>query len=72
MHEVRKSSKEKTEQDFFFLKLNSIDMTINRDKCQFDCERISYLGYEISEDVMSPDDQLINKILVIAAHRNKK
>lgn len=47
-------------------------MTINRDKCQFDCERISYLGYEISEDVMSPDDQLINKILVIAAHRNKK
>ena len=42
-------------------KLKNAGMTINKDKCKFNCETISYLGYQISKDGTSPDPNLIKK-----------
>ena len=37
-------------------------MTINRDKCKLNSNKISYLGYHISKEGISPDDKLIKNI----------
>ena len=47
-------------------------MTINRDKCKLDCEKISYLGYQISREGISPDKRLTNKIVKMEKPTNKK
>ena len=47
-------------------------MTINRDKCKLDCEKISYLGYQISREGISPDERLTNKIAKMEKPKNKK
>ena len=49
-------------------KLNKAGMTINKNKCKLNCDKISYLGYQISKDSISPDERLTKKI----AERNKK
>ena len=47
-------------------------MTINRDKCKLDCEKISYLEYQISREGISPDKRLTNKIAKMEKLTNKK
>ena len=47
-------------------------MTINRDKYKLDCEKISYLGYQISREGISPDERLTNKITKMEKPTNKK
>ena len=37
-------------------------MTINRDKCKLDSEKISYIGYQISREGIFPDEMVTNKI----------
>ena len=53
-------------------KLSEVGMTINEDKCELMCEKISYLGYQISKDGISPDDRLTKKIAEISTPTNKK
>ena len=47
-------------------------MTINEKKCISKCNKISFLGYNISKEDISPDQALIEKILKIATPTNKK
>ena len=47
-------------------------MTVNRDKCKLDREKISHLGYQISREGMCPDERLINKIAKMENPTNKK
>ena len=47
-------------------------MAINRDKCKLDGEKISYLGYQISREGISPDEKLTNKIVKMEKPKNKK
>ena len=37
-------------------------MTINRDKYKLNSEKLSYLGYQILREGISPDERLTNKI----------
>ncbi len=54
------------------MRLNKAGMTINKDKCSFDCKKISYLGYQILKEGISPDERLTKKITEIATPTNKK
>ena len=45
---------------------------INSDKCELNCDKISYLGYQISKEGIVPDNKLINKIWEISTPKNKK
>ena len=47
-------------------------MTINRDKCKLDSEKIPYLGFQISREGISPDKRLTNKISKMGEPTNKK
>ena len=47
-------------------------MTINRDKCKLDSEKIPYLGFQISREGISPDERLTNKIAKMEKPTNKK
>ena len=47
-------------------------MKINRDKCKLNCEKISYLGYRISRERISPDEKPTNEIAKIEKPMNKK
>lgn len=47
-------------------------MTINEKKCVSNCSKISFLGYSISKEGISPDQALIEKILKVATPTNKK
>lgn len=47
-------------------------MTINKNKCSFDCKNISYLGYQILKEGISPDEILTKKITEISPPINKK
>lgn len=40
-------------------------MTINSDKCELNGAKISKLGYKISKEGISPDNNLLNKISVL-------
>lgn len=60
----------KTEQ--ILVRLKKAGMTVNKDKCNFDCKKISYLGYQISKGGISPNDRLTKKITEIVAPTNKK
>ena len=67
---TREELKSKTEQVQRRLKQES--MTINRDKCKLDNEKISSLGYQISREGISPDERLTNKIAKMEKPTNKK
>ena len=45
---------------------------MNSDKYKLDCEKISYLGYQISREGISPDERLTNKIAKMEKPLNKK
>ena len=62
--------KSKTEQ--VLRRLKQAGLTINRDKCKLDCEKISYPGYQISSEEISPDKRLTNKIAKMEKSMNKK
>ena len=47
-------------------------MTINKDKCELNSDKVSYLGYQILKDGISPDERLAKKIAEISTLRNKK
>ena len=47
-------------------------MTINEKKCINSCSKISFLGYSISREGISPDQALIEKIQNIATPINKE
>ena len=53
-------------------RLQDAGMTINEEKCIFNCESISYLGLQISKDGISPDPSLLNKIASVSTPTNKK
>ena len=64
------SHQSKTEQ--VLQRLKEADMTINREKCKSDSEKIYYLGYQISREGISPDERLTNKIAKMEKPTNKK
>ena len=47
-------------------------MTLNEKKCINNSSKISFLGYTISKESISPDQALIGKILKITTPTNKK
>ena len=53
-------------------KLEDAGMSINKEKCKFNCESINYLGLQISKDGISPDPNLLNKIARVSTPTNKK
>ena len=53
-------------------KLEDAGMSINKEKCKFNCESINYLGLQISKDGISPDQNLLNKIARVSTPTNKK
>ena len=40
--------------------------------CELDCEKISYLGYQISREGISSDERLTNKIRKMENPTNKE
>ena len=62
--------KSKTEQ--VLQRLKQAGMTIDGDKCKLDYEKISYLGYQISREGISPEEMLTNKIAKMQKPMNKK
>ena len=67
---TREELKNKTEQ--VLRRLKHEGMIINRDKYKLDCEKISYLGYQISREGISPDERRTNKIAKTEKPTNKK
>ena len=67
---TKEELKSKTEQVLRTLK--QAGMTLTRDKCKLDSEKISYLGYQISREGISPDEGLTNKIAKSENPTNKK
>ena len=65
---TREELKSKTEQ----VLRRQAGMTINWDKCKLDCEKISYQGYQISREGISPDERLTNKTAKMEKPTNKK
>ena len=53
-------------------KLKNAGMTIYSHKWKLNCEKILYLGYQISKRGIPLDDKLINKILEISTPKNEK
>ena len=47
--------KHKTEQ--ILKKLNEARMTINKDICKLNCDKVSHLRYQLSNDKISPDER---------------
>ena len=60
---TREEFDSKTEQ--VLRRLKQAGMKINRDKCKLNCEKISYLGYRISRERISPDEKPTNEIAKI-------
>ena len=67
---TREELKSKREQ--VLQRLKQAGMTLNRDKSKLGCERISYLGYQISREGISPNKRLTNKIAKMEKLKNKK
>ena len=67
---TREELKSKTEQ--VLQRLKQAGMIRNRDKCKLDCEKISYLGYQISREGIFPDNSQTNKIMKMEKPTNKK
>ena len=53
-------------------KLSEAGVTIKKDKCELNCDELSYLGYQISKDGISLDERLTKKIAEISTRRNKE
>ena len=67
---TREELKSKTEQVLRSLK--QAGMTINKDQSKLDCEKISYLGYQISREGTSPDERLTKKTAKMEKPRTRK
>ena len=52
--------------------LNEAGMRINRNKCVFRTKSISFLGHVISDGKVSPDSNLVKKILSVQQPKDKK
>ena len=66
---LKKESKHKTEQ--ILKELNEAAMTINKDKCELNCDKVSYLQCQISKDGISPDERLTEKIAVLTKKQKR-
>ena len=53
-------------------KLNEAKMSINKDKCELNCDKVSYLGYQILKDGISPNERLTSKIAEMSTPKNTK
>ena len=67
---TREELKSKTER--VLRRLKQAGMTINRDKCKLECEKIFYQGYQISRVGISPDERLTSKIPKMEKPTKKK
>ena len=47
-------------------------MTINQDKCELNCDKVSYSRYQLLIEGISPDERLTKKIAEMFTQRNKK
>ena len=47
-------------------RLEEKNVTLNRDKCVTYCEELSFLGFRISSQGITPDEKLVSKIKEIA------
>ena len=47
-------------------------MTIKKNKCEQNCDKVSNLGYQISKDGILPDERLAKKIAEMSILKNKK
>lgn len=54
------------------LKLEELGMVINRDKCVFKANEITFLGHRISQDGVRPDEKLVEKVKKIQPPKNRK
>ena len=52
--------------------LKKARLSINPDKCEFNCETINFLSFKISKEGISPDQNLQKKIEQISTSTNKK
>ncbi|CAG4987874.1 unnamed protein product [Colias eurytheme] len=55
-----------------FNKLMEFNLTANREKCNFCCQRVKYLGHYITADGLQPDPDKVSAILDMPAPRNLK
>ena len=62
----------KSKREQVLQRLKQAGITINRDKCILYGKKISYLGYQISTEGISPDERLTNKIAKMEKPTNKK
>ena len=62
----------KKKTDIILNRLRNTGITINEKKYVNDSSKISFLGYTISKEGISPDKALIEKVLKIATPTNKK
>ena len=53
-------------------KFKKAGLSINWDKCKFNCDMINYLGFQITKHGVSSDPNLLNKIEQAATFSNKK
>ncbi|XP_073962916.1 uncharacterized protein [Choristoneura fumiferana] len=55
-----------------FNKLNGFNLTANRDKCNFCCQKVKYLGHFITPEGLQPDPEKVSAILDTPRPRNLK
>ena len=52
--------------------LTQVGMTINKEKCEINCNKVSYLEYQIAKAGISLNERLTKKIAEMSTPRNKK
>ena len=62
--------KQKTER--LLKELKKIGLSVNLNKCEFNCEMINFLNFKISKEGISRDPNLLKKIEQISTSANKK
>ena len=70
-NEFKKKKKKRKKTDIILNRLRNAGMTIN-EKCVNNISKISFLGYSISKEGISPDQALIENILKIAIPTNQE
>lgn len=55
-----------------FNKLKEFNLTANREKCHFCCQKVKYLGHYITADGLQPDPDKVSAILDMLPPRNLK
>ena len=67
---TKEELKHKTKQ--ILKKIDEADMSKNKDKYERNFDKILYLGYQISQDGISPDEKLTKKIAKMSTPKNQK